>query len=495
MPNSSGGFSDAGLYSGGQGIFNSTPFTQYILKQHAVNQSKDEALDKYYNNLPNTINEQGVRDQEIPLLHDKKNDIQQYYQQNRDAIKKGNTPEAFNLGKKFRDAQGIIQESKNRAATAGKLAQMRANPKMDYVFRNQGAMDAIMKHELPINDPNSQAINYDQFIVPPKPIDVNAVAKKYTDVKYDEGTPQIAPHPTDLLSNIVTQKPILGDAGKSVIKERAASQYDNEPDFANEIDNLSQHPDHLIGLNAVHQKVFGTPISFDADGNINKHDLSAAYVASILPEKPITQKVVPNQSAKMDRQEILRRQLQANSFAEREKLLKMGFGLRQAYKDKTEEDKIKDVDGFTQSQIDEAKQTNTGAGSQLGNPDGNLPIKASPLILASFTQKDPNSGHTYTPTGIKYSPKNDNMILMGAKPNGGDVEITRKDYNASLVNHAFNSPTKLAEIHTNKTVDSGKSSTTKSGSSSSKGSQPAIVEQGGHKFKLNLKTGKYEYYQ
>lgn len=292
----------AGLYSGGQGIFNSTPFTQFVLKQHAIKEAKDEALDKYYNNLPNTINEQGVRDNEIPIIHDKKDEIQQYYQQNRDAIKKGNTPEAFNLGKKFREAQAAIQESKNRVNTDKTLAQWRGDPKKAYIFNNPNFIEAQRRHSLPINDPESEAIDLGKLALPPKPLDVNGVVKKYADIKYDDGVPDITPHPTDKLKSVYTSKPMLGEQGKSAIQERAASQYDNEPDFANEIDNLSQHPDHLIGLNALHQKVFGKPISFDADGNINKHDLSAAYVASVLPEKSLKVEVKDNKSAIMDRQ-------------------------------------------------------------------------------------------------------------------------------------------------------------------------------------------------
>ncbi len=147
-----------------------SPYFQYVLQSQAHKQAKDEALDKYYGNLPNTINEQGVRDIDIPVLHQQKDAIQQYYMQNRDAIKKGNTPEAFNMGKMFREAQGIVQESKNRSNTSNKIAQLRGNPKNDYVFRDPTLIDKIQSHDLPVNDPSGKAIDFNQLTLPPAPL-------------------------------------------------------------------------------------------------------------------------------------------------------------------------------------------------------------------------------------------------------------------------------------------------------------------------------------
>ncbi len=479
----------AGLYSGGQGIFNSTPFTQFVLKQDAIKKAKDDAIDKYYNNLPNTINEQGVRDQEIPLIHDKKDEIQQYYQQNRDAIKKGNTPEAFNLGKKFREAQGIIQESKNRAATATKLSQLRGNPKYNYLFEEPDAIHSIMNHELPVGKEGSQAINYDQFTIPPEPLDEGKYAKTRLNTLSHTDNIQDAPNPADKLTLIRTNKPMLNDEGKQQLKDIAVHDYNFDPKVKRQVDKYLQDPQHLIGLNAMHQQVFGKPLPFDKDGNIDKEAATAAYLSTIVPEKEVKQTIVPNKSAIMDRQEALRKLLQANSFAEREKLQKNGYSLRHFYKTQDDEQLIKDVDGVVQQQVDEAN-------SEPEPPIGTRgkPLKVTTLVLNAFKQKDPNTGKEYTPTGINVL-NSGNFLIKGAASDGGDLEITRPEYRATLVKGVYPTKSEQAQIHTDKTIGTGKTSSSQSSSTSTKTNQPAIVEQNGHKFKLNSKTGKYEYYQ
>ncbi len=51
------------LYSGGQVVLDSTPYRIDYQRQQAKRAAADEALDKYFQNLPNTINDKGLRDQ------------------------------------------------------------------------------------------------------------------------------------------------------------------------------------------------------------------------------------------------------------------------------------------------------------------------------------------------------------------------------------------------------------------------------------------------
>lgn len=127
------------------------------------------------------------------------------------------------------------------------------------------------------------------------------------------------------------------------------------------------------------------------------------------------------------------------------------IALRHQYKDASAEDKVKDVDAFIDGEVVDAQNS-------TNDPIGNRGkvMKVSPNILAAFTQKDASTGHTFTPTEI-HALYNGNFELVGAAPDGTNLEITRPEYRAALVNHVFNSPTKVNQIHTEKMLDTGKS--------------------------------------
>ena len=80
------------LYSGEAERFNSQPSVTLAANLMAKRQAREDALDKYYSGLPNTINDKGVRDIDIPVIHQKVGEMQQYYMQNKAQIQQGTTP-------------------------------------------------------------------------------------------------------------------------------------------------------------------------------------------------------------------------------------------------------------------------------------------------------------------------------------------------------------------------------------------------------------------
>jgi len=66
-----------GMYQGAAPL-NPLPYVNIALQQRARRQAREDAIDKYYRELPNTINDKGVRDQEIPLINEYRNKIFEY---------------------------------------------------------------------------------------------------------------------------------------------------------------------------------------------------------------------------------------------------------------------------------------------------------------------------------------------------------------------------------------------------------------------------------
>ena len=61
------------LYSAGNVVLDSNPYMRVALQARERKAAREEAVDKYYQNLPNTLNDKGLRDQEVPIVSGLKN--------------------------------------------------------------------------------------------------------------------------------------------------------------------------------------------------------------------------------------------------------------------------------------------------------------------------------------------------------------------------------------------------------------------------------------
>lgn len=156
---------------------------------------------------------------------------------------------------------------------------------------------------------------------------------------------------------------------------------------------------------------------------------------------------------------------------------------RDYYKNKSEEEVVKDVSAFVDKEIefaknnpvplnatrpmDEENKKRLEGGTQYLSP---YKLRTSPATLQLF-----KSDITLIPKDIYVNPENGNLILKETELNGGDREITRKEYEAVLVNKIFNSKIKLNQIETDRQVDGDKKKTEiKSSSKKSKWSSFAV---------------------
>ncbi len=280
-----------GLYSEGRVNLNPLPYLHYEMQAKAHKQAKDEALDKHFENLPNTINEKGVRDQEIEGLNNRKNAIYQFGVQNRELLKhpeKDNGAASYHLNKMLRETEGYVQKSKNRSATAIKLAQLRGNPKYDYIFRNPDIINQIAGHEKGVDEEGSEAINFDKLTLPPPPFDrakyINGIK-----IKPNPTDPEYKDIPGDKFNRLeVTNKKFSPDDLNSLHIQATTELYNN-PSFQNEIDRVKQDPIMAAQMAETFQKHYGHPIQ-------NQGDEATAYTLSSMDLTP-TQRTVRNEDA------------------------------------------------------------------------------------------------------------------------------------------------------------------------------------------------------
>lgn len=287
------------LYSGEAERINLAPHIQFQtqLLQHKA--AKDEALDEYYKKLPETINDKGVRDQEVPLINGAKNSIQDFYMKNREAIKNpkiDNGAAQFELQKKYREAGNLVRQSQNRAKTDLLLGKMRFEGDKGYIFQDPDFVNKLHAHTLPVGEQGSQELDLANVVVPPKPFDPSAFSKKFADVKGEDDTPIIQPHPSDKYSNLVITPKKFGEAAKQTIYQRAATDYHNDPSFTKEIDTVSTKPEIVKPLSDLFQKNFGHPLQ-------TKEDLAAAYALQNVTAGGTKQEVKDNGLKAKERQQ------------------------------------------------------------------------------------------------------------------------------------------------------------------------------------------------
>lgn len=277
------------LYTGGDVALDSTPYRVAYQRQQQIKQAREDALDKYYQNLPNTVNDKGVRDQEIPVINNAKDQLQQYWMQNKDAIKKGNTPQNYNYQKMIRDIQGVIQESKNRAATSAKIATLRGNPKYDYIFRDPKLVEQIQAHDEPIGADGSTGINFNQLTLPPAPFDQQKYLGNFTGQHAIKPTNEITYQPIDgdRFNRTQISTPKLSSDDLNKIHISASTELANNPSFEKYLkENVLNDEVKTAALSKLFQEKYGHPVQ-------DESDVAAAYTLSQLPFNPQT-KVVKN---------------------------------------------------------------------------------------------------------------------------------------------------------------------------------------------------------
>lgn len=138
------------LYSGGNVQLNSTPYLNYYLKQDAEKKAKEEALNKYFGQKLANVTATGVRQEEAQTLGQIKNDISNYFAQNKEAILntgKDNGKAWGELQRKFNQAEQVINTGKIRNEENKSIQKILSNPNVVNLIDLDTLSEAKQKHD------------------------------------------------------------------------------------------------------------------------------------------------------------------------------------------------------------------------------------------------------------------------------------------------------------------------------------------------------------
>lgn len=296
---------DPRLYSGGSAILDSTPSVNLYANLLAKKQAKIDALDEYDKKRIDTINPNGVRDVDREGLDGRIGQLRSFYNQNKDNIRKGGTPESYEYEKMFRNVGTYINQSKERTAkqeAAMKLYQERLKQDGripdDFIAElseNDAAIDAISGVEKETgNVRKTKSFDITKWLSQPKPFNQQTYLKSFADVKRTPGQPTYTPIEGQPLKMTETIEEKFDEGGKQVIAARAADKYQNSYSFAEQVKAEMQDPIARKKLEDVFQAEFGT-------NPTQPEDYATALTMSLLQPKLAKTRAIDNKEAIMDR--------------------------------------------------------------------------------------------------------------------------------------------------------------------------------------------------
>lgn len=302
------------LYTGGATVFDSRPETNMYAQLMLRKKAKEEALDEYERERINHVNPQGVRDRDRPGFDQRIQKIQMYYQQNKDKIKKGNTPESFEHEKNLRDVSTFINQSKERTAKQDaamkfyqdKLKQDGRIPDdfMKELEVNDKAIDDIVTFDKVTGEPvRSSTFDLKKWLDTPKPFNQQTYIKGFGDIKRNKANTRTEPVEGNPLRLSEITELSFDDEGKQVIAARAADKYQNSYSFAESVKEDIKDPVRRQQLAKTFKEQYGTD-------PIQPEDYATAYsIELIQPTIKNPPKQIDNKSAIKDRDEAFKRKM------------------------------------------------------------------------------------------------------------------------------------------------------------------------------------------
>lgn len=277
-----------GMFQGSTGL-NPLPYVNIATQARNRAQARQDALDKYYEKLPDTINDKGLRDQEVPIIEQYKKDIYSYGIQNREALRKGDVAAKLGLDQMIREAASVARKSQNAAKRNLERGKMYLKKENQFLLNNDAYLQALAAEDLAVNDPNFREVNDEQFLKE-RPFDEATFTK---DIKgkfqYDKKSVR-SPDQSDPNYEFVTEVPVLSEKTKEQMVSDAADRFHNDPSFRKKIANDLAGTGMLDGLVNIAKEQFGLTDPTEITDEL----IAAAYTYSKLPVGKIREEVQGN---------------------------------------------------------------------------------------------------------------------------------------------------------------------------------------------------------
>jgi hypothetical protein len=283
------------MYNAGAVVVNSQPSVNIYAQHLQRKQAREEALDNYEMNRINRMNEQGVRDIDRPGLDAKVIDMKAYYQANKDKIRRGGSPEAYNYEKMFRDTLGGVSRSKDATARSEALMKLRAERLKYGRSTPEDWFEDYRKHEeTPIWEQDYSPLDLTKYSSQNAPkYDPIKTLKSFSDIKRNQRV-RLEDIPGDKFSQYQYTDESFDEGGKNTIVQRAVDLYDTDDGFAAEVQQDVSNPVKRGQLEKVAMEQFGsTPQSMS--------DYAAAKIMQqIQPTITSKPKVIPKWKERTD---------------------------------------------------------------------------------------------------------------------------------------------------------------------------------------------------
>lgn len=315
------------LYSGGQATFNDTPAMNYYLKQQAKEKATADALEKYYLNLDKGVTSAGMREQELPAFEAARNNMAEYWVNNKEKLLKGDALAQAEYNKLINQAKQIAQTSKNAYAIDKSVNSARlTNPNaMNWSEDTLGIKDDgtgkmiptggglaahhepayIVQDGKPILNPAFKAFDVSTVTYNPKPYTSKDWTSLYESnykgkpVSYEKVVEDVDPY-----TSMVSFKGIYGKDQQREMGDNMRLTYQQSPDVKYNTDKsykstwAKNNPDLFDRFNQVHQQIYGRPIE-------NNEDLVASMAIDHKNNEVVTQpKLMPKFGAREELKDI-----------------------------------------------------------------------------------------------------------------------------------------------------------------------------------------------
>lgn len=287
------------LYAGGAVTFNDMPHQQFMANLLAKQQAKMDAMDQYEKSKISSVNDKGLRDIDRATFDNNILDLQRYYQQNKGRIVRGNSQEAFEYEKKYRDLRDFVAHSQDlNARHEAALKFYNERLKQDQRLPDDFMID-LHFNDLPIGAKDTHPVTGQQqsttpfditkWSSTPPPFSGEKFVNDFNDIKRVPGSITYEPTPNKFKLNEVTTE-TFDAAAKKAIAARAADKYDNSYSFSNQVKNEIKDPIRRQQLSDLFKKEYGM------DAKVPQ-DYAISYAMELLQPSLKKSKTVNNDEA------------------------------------------------------------------------------------------------------------------------------------------------------------------------------------------------------
>jgi len=264
-------------YASGAVVFDSTPYTEFYVKEQQKEQAKDEALDKYFQDYDKSINPAGMRNIDTQDFLNLMNENKGFYFKNKAAIKNPALDNGAAYNEWFarnKDAMGLVSQSKYAAKKESDYGKRILDAKMKGMPIVGKAIRMIEDFNKPIRG-GWKDFNVEDIEFEPKPFEQAKFSQEvFKGVPFDVTTKELKVPELKKIKKIT--ETFIPDKALESIYNKAAYSYDENPSVKFFVDSIAPSSERYNSLN----KLFSSKFNRNIDGG---EDLAAALALSIAP--------------------------------------------------------------------------------------------------------------------------------------------------------------------------------------------------------------------